>query len=89
MWDLIGLALAVLKFVNLLMDRIDREEAKQDGRNEVLLATALKIAGKVGTKKAIQEKIDAMSDDEVDKALDDLVATDRVATKPVHPGTGR
>lgn len=84
MFDLIGLALAVLKFVNLLMDRIDREDAKQDGRNEVLLATALKIAGKVATKKAIQEKIDAMSDDEVDQALRDLVATDRPATKCVH-----
>lgn len=87
MFDLIALALAVLKFVNLLMDRIDREEAKQDGRNEVLLATALKIAGKVATKKAIQEKIDAMSDDEVDQALRDLVATDRAATKRVHTGS--
>lgn len=89
MFDLIGLALAVLKFVNLLMDRIDREEAKQDGRNEVLLSISLQIAGKVSTKKAIQEKIDAMSDDEVDKALHDLVAADSSPTKSVQSGADR
>lgn len=69
MFDMIALALAVLKFVNLLMDRIDREDAKQDGRNEVLLAMALQIATKVATKKQIQEKVDAMSMDEVDAGL--------------------
>lgn len=69
MFDMIALALAVLKFVNLLMDRIDREDAKQDGRNEVLLAMALQIANKIATKKQIQEKVDAMSMDEVDAGL--------------------
>lgn len=72
MFDIIGLALAVMKFINLLMDQVDREEAKADGRREEILAMTMKIAEKVSTKKAIQEKINAMSDDEVDTALRDL-----------------
>jgi sensor histidine kinase regulating citrate/malate metabolism len=67
--DIIGLALAILRFVNLLMGYIDREQAKQDGRNEVIAEMALGIAQRVATKKAIQERVDAMSDAEVDAGL--------------------
>lgn len=67
--DIIGLALAILRFVNLLMGYIDREQAKQDGRNEVIAEMALGIAKSVATKKAIQERVDAMSDAEVDTGL--------------------
>jgi len=70
--NIIGLVLAVLKFVNLLMNYIGREQAKQDGRNEVIAAIAIDIAGKVSSKKEIQEKIDAMSEEEVDTSLRDL-----------------
>ena len=72
MFSAIGLALAVLKFVNLLMDHIGREQAKQDGRNEVIAAIALSIAHKVSSKKEIQEKVDALSEDELDLGLRDL-----------------
>ena len=61
--------LAVLKLVNLLMGYINREQAKQDGRNEVIAEMALGIAKRVATKKAIQEKVDAMSDADVDAGL--------------------
>jgi len=67
--DILGLALAVLKFVNFLMGMINREQAKQDGRNEVIAEMALTIAQRVASKKAIQEKVDAMSDEEVDAGL--------------------
>lgn len=67
--DIIGLVLAVLKLVNLLMGYINREQAKQDGRNEVIAEMALGIAKRVATKKAIQEKVDAMSDADVDAGL--------------------
>ncbi len=70
--DIIGLVLAVMKFVNLLMGYISRERAKQDGRNEVIAEISLGIAQRMSSKKAIQEKINAMSDDEVDTALRDL-----------------
>lgn len=70
--DILGLALAVLKFVNLLMGYIGREQAKADGRREVLAAIAFDIATKVADKKALREKIDAMSDEEVDAGLRDL-----------------
>jgi hypothetical protein len=70
--DWLGLALAVMKFVNLIMGYVDREKAKQDGRNEVIAEMALGIAQRVTTKKVIQEKVDAMSDAEVDAGLRDL-----------------
>jgi hypothetical protein len=70
--DILGLALAVLKFVNFLMGMINREQAKQDGRNEVIAEIAFRIAQRVASKKAIQEKVDAMSDEEVDAGLRDL-----------------
>lgn len=70
--DYIGLALAILKLVNFIMGYVDREQAKQDGRNEVIAEMALGIAQRVATKKAIQEKVDAMSDAEVDAGLRDL-----------------
>lgn len=67
--DYIGLALAILKLVNFIMGYVDREQAKQDGRNEVIAEMALGIAQRATTKKAIQEKVDAMSDAEVDAGL--------------------
>jgi len=69
---IIGLVLAVLKFVNLLLNAIGHEKAKADGRNEVIAELALNIARKVSSKKAIQEKVDAMSDEELDLGLRDL-----------------
>ena len=51
------------------MGMINREQAKQDGRNEVIAEMALAIAQRVASKKAIQEKVNAMSDAEVDAGL--------------------
>jgi len=70
--NIIGLVLAVLKFVNWILSAVSQEQWKQDGRNEVIAETALNIARKVSSKKAIQEKVDAMSDEELDLGLRDL-----------------
>ncbi len=66
---MIGFAIAALKFINLLMDHIDREAMKKAGRDEAVAETLTAIADKLGVKKQIQEKIDAMSDADVDDAL--------------------
>lgn len=83
----ISLALALLKLVNAIVNWASQRELISQGYREALADMAVQIASKVATKKAIQEKIDAMSDDEVDQAIRDLVATDRVATKSVHTGS--
>lgn len=83
----ISLALALLKLVNAIVNWASQRELISQGYREALADMAVQIASKVATKKVIQEKIDAMSDDEVDQAIRDLVATDRPATKPVHTGS--
>lgn len=83
----ISLALALLKLVNAIVNWASQRELISQGYRQALADMAMQIAAKVATKKAIQEKIDAMSDDEVDKALRDLVATDRAPTKPVQSRT--
>lgn len=62
------------KFIDYYRDRglIDQ------GRNEEIAATAQRIAVKTGVRKAIWEKVDAMSEDEVDQGLRDLL------TRPVN-----
>lgn len=62
-------ALGLLKLANLLLGYVDREKARQAGRNEVILETTAQIAQKVATKKQIQEHIDGLTDDEVDAEL--------------------
>jgi len=67
-----GLALAVLKFVNLLMNYVDREQARQSGIDSEIAKTTLAIAKKTASGKAIMEKINAMSTADVDAALIEL-----------------
>lgn len=70
--SLIELILGILKFANFLMGMIDREAMKKAGRDEVLAQIAQEIAVKSGVRKVILEKVDAMSEDEVDAELRDL-----------------
>lgn len=83
----ISLALALLKLVNAIVNWASQRELISQGYREALADMAMKIAARTATKKAIQEKIDAMSDDEVDQALRDLVAADRAPTKPMRTGS--
>lgn len=76
-----GLALAVLKFVNLLMNYVDRQQAMQAGIDSEIAKTLLAIAKKTAAGKAMWEKVNAMSDAEVDAGLVDL----EPATAPDGP----
>ena len=67
--DWLGLALAVMKFVNLIMGFIDREKAKQDGRNELIAEQALLLMQKVGKSKAMMEWARGLNEDQVDEEL--------------------
>jgi predicted Mrr-cat superfamily restriction endonuclease len=64
--DWLGLALAILKLVNWMTTQVSREQLKQDGRNELLAEQSLLILQRTERGKAIMEKVDAMSEDDID-----------------------
>lgn len=64
--DWLGLALAVLKLVNWITSQVSREQIRQDARNELLAEQTLIILQRTERGKKIMEKVDAMSDDDVD-----------------------
>lgn len=74
----IKLVLLVFQLCDKLFDYFYAQGLIDQGRREEIAATAQRIAIKTGTRKVIMEKVDAMSEDEVDKALADLV----------HPAAG-
>lgn len=65
----ISLALALLKLVNAIVNWASQRELISQGYREALADMAVQIATKVATKKQIQEKVDAMSMDQVDAGL--------------------
>lgn len=69
MFTYIGLALALLKFINNLMNYIDRETAMKAGADAEIAKTALAIANKTAAGRAIMEKVNAMSPAGVDAEL--------------------
>lgn len=70
--NIVSLILALLKFVNNLMNMVEREKFRQDGRNEEIARAAESIHRKTEAGKKIWEKVDAMSEKEVDDALRNL-----------------
>ena len=68
----LDLVLTILKLANLVMGFVNREQAKRAGRDEVIAQQLAEIAQKANAQKALKEKIDAMSAEEVDAALRDL-----------------
>ncbi len=69
MFTYIGLALALLKFVNGMMDYFGREEAMKAGADAEIAKVAASILRKTTAGKAIMERVDAMSDADVDAEL--------------------
>ena len=67
--DWIGLALGLIKLVNLIMGFVDREKAKQDGRNELLAEQAVLLMRKVEKSKAVMEWARGLTESEVDAEL--------------------
>lgn len=68
--------LQVLKVINALITWAQRERLIQQGYDQAIAETAREIFRKSEYAKRVAEKIDAMSDDEVDAALVGLEPTD-------------
>lgn len=77
----VSFALALLKFVNSIITWARERELISEGYQQAVAEQALAIAAKVQTLDQIREKVDAMSDDEVDQALRDLVPPAADGTK--------
>lgn len=67
-----SLALALLKTVNLIMDYVNAGQARQAGIDAEIAKTSAAILNKTAAGKAIMEKVNALSDTDVDAALRDL-----------------
>lgn len=67
-----ALALALLKVINNIMNLVEREQLERAGYDKAIAATAAEVLRKTATGRAILEKVNALTDDEVDAALRDL-----------------
>lgn len=65
----ISLALALLKLVNSIMTWARERELISEGYDRAIGEVTLSIAAKTSAGKAIMEKVNAMSDKEVDDGL--------------------
>lgn len=73
MFDYIGLALAVFKLLNWILGQVSREQMKNDVRNELIAEQGVIALERTERGKRIMEKVDAMSDDDVDAEFARLV----------------
>lgn len=64
--DFIGLALAIFKLLNWILGQVSREQMKNDVRNELIAEQGVIALDRTERGKRIMEKVDAMSDDDVD-----------------------
>lgn len=69
MFTWLSLALALIKFVNNIMNWISREELMKAGADAEIARIALAIQKKTETGKKIWERIDALSENDVDAEL--------------------
>jgi hypothetical protein len=69
----LDLAIAVLKLVNSIINYFHDRGLIDEGRAQVIAENAAAIAKKVAVRDKIKDEVDAMSEDEVDKGLADLV----------------
>ena len=64
--------LAILQFVNWIMDTVGREKLIQQGGDEERARQAALILSKTEYAKDVREKLAAMDDVTLDRTLDDL-----------------
>jgi len=72
MFTWIGLALQLLKLVNSIMSSIRERELIDKGYDKAIAEVTQSILVKTTAGKAIMEKVNAMSDEEVDAGLGGL-----------------
>lgn len=65
----VSLALALLKFVNALMTWARESELISKGYDQAIAEQAQAVLAKTEAGRAIMEKVNALSDDDVDAAL--------------------
>ena len=68
----VSFALALLKFVNSIMAWANKESLIAEGYDKAIAEVTQSILVKTQAGKAIMEKVNAMSDAEVDAGLRDL-----------------
>lgn len=68
----VEIALGLLKLANLIMGWVTTEQAKQSGRDEEIARQTMEILRQTDMGKKIMEKIDAMSDSDLDNVIDSL-----------------
>jgi hypothetical protein len=67
-----SIILAALKLINAIMGAVNREKWMQAGADAEIAKISAAILQKTEAGKAIMEKVNALSDKEVDDALRDL-----------------
>jgi hypothetical protein len=65
----IGLAIALLKFVSGLMNYVDRQAAMKSGADAEIAKISAAILQRTAAGKKMMEKVNAMSDADVDAGL--------------------
>ena len=66
------LALGLLKLVNYFLVKVREDELRASGYDQAIADITQSILTKTTAGKAIMEKVNAMSDEEVDAGLRDL-----------------
>lgn len=69
----LSFAIALLKLVNSIISYFHDRGLIDEGRRQVIAENALNIATKVKSRDEIRKQVDAMSEEEVDRGLADLV----------------
>jgi hypothetical protein len=69
----LDLAIALLKLVNSIISYFRDRGLIDQGRAQVIAETAAAISKKVAARDKIKDEVNAMSEDQVDKGLADLV----------------
>lgn len=82
MFSWVELAILLLQLVNKLVNWLHDRGMIDEGRRQVIAENASAIAIKVGKKEKLREQINAMSEDQVDQELRDLVRPGRGDAKP-------
>lgn len=72
-FDWVQLAILGLQLLNKLVNWLHDRKMIDEGRRQVLAELAANIGEKVKVRDEIRKQVDAMSEDEVDRGLADLV----------------
>lgn len=87
-FDWVKLAILGLQLINKLVNWLHDRGMIDEGRRQVIAELAGNIANKVKVRDEIRKQVDAMSEEEVDKGLADLVGPNGVGGAAPRVSTG-